>query len=352
MTVSLYNDHRAGKRRDVHVQVGADGLRLIDESGVLVSFWPYQGLTLRDDFSPTGSFKLCHKQFDAAELTCKDPGLLKTLCSVCPQIESKLVGPIKQNAARILVLLAAAALSVAMLFASVRLLADHFASLVPLRWENALGGRVAKRLVEGTGECSFTPGVKALEHLSARMMAVVNADFPLRVTVTDDARAESFAVSGGRVVIFSGMVDKAQSPEEFAGLLAHEFAHNTMRHPLAGMIRSLGINFLFSSFDHDLSLLLFSSAEFKSSMVRLVYTEEEEQAADRLASKMLVAALIAPEGAHYFPARLGADAPTYLSRHPSVGSLVDPTAELPAPPRAAMGTNEWSALKNICSVKS
>lgn len=51
----------------------------------------------------------------------------------------------------------------------------------------------------------------------------------------------AFALPGGHVFVFRGLIDRAQSEAQVAGVLGHEWAHVTTRHGTRGMSRSIKI---------------------------------------------------------------------------------------------------------------
>ncbi|MBN8548768.1 MAG: M48 family metallopeptidase [Deltaproteobacteria bacterium] len=353
MSVSYYSDARTGQKRNVHIVFAADGIRFVDDCELIISFWSYNGLNVIGAVSRASPFQLKHERFGDSSLTCDDPTVLEHLGQYCPDVAEKLTYPTVRNVRRTIALVVAA-ISFFYLFAlSIRLLAEPISALIPLRWEQALGGQISKRLVEETGVCSANDGVKALDQLTTKLTSVISTQYPFRVRITDDARVNSFAVSGGEIVIFRGMLDQAKTPDEFAGLLAHEVAHTAERHALEGMIRTLGVSFIVSSYLDSLSSLAFSSASLKKTMVQTKFTAANELVADSLSVQILEAAKISPQGSIDLFARLrqgDGTAGSFLSRHDQAGSAM--TAALGAKATSpALSKEQWTALKNICSDK-
>ena len=64
---------------------------------------------------------------------------------------------------------------------------------------------------------------------------------PITVRVIPEKTVNAFAAPGGQVVLFSGLIEKAESPEEVAGVMAHEIAHAIERHPMQTMPRAAGM---------------------------------------------------------------------------------------------------------------
>ncbi len=349
----FYNDGRRADRRPVRIELSAEGLRLVDETGIVVAFWTYEGLDLAEAAGRREPYRLMHSGFGQASITSEDKLLLKTLSQVCPRIEERTASPFRRFIFRLSMLALAAACAVWFLTIAVGFLAGPLAQIVPATWERQLGTQIAKRMTEETGICSSTPGIRALDKLTGRIAAVVSAPFPIRIQVTDDRRVNSFAVSGGAMVVFRGMIDEAKNPEEFAGLLAHEVAHTALRHPVEGMIRTLGIPFIISAYSEGLSELAFSSAAFKEKLLALSYSAGNEADADATSIEILRAASIATTGVVDLFTRLrtqGGGPDSFITHHAQAGMTIGRASGSPGT-GAALAPADWAALQNICSEK-
>ena len=51
----------------------------------------------------------------------------------------------------------------------------------------------------------------------------------------------AFALPGGYVVVFTGLLKKAESGEEVAGVLSHELNHVLQRHGMERIVKMLGL---------------------------------------------------------------------------------------------------------------
>ena len=54
----------------------------------------------------------------------------------------------------------------------------------------------------------------------------------------------AFALPGGKVYVFNGLLAKAENPDEIAGVLAHEFGHLKHRDGTRNLIYNGGTSFL------------------------------------------------------------------------------------------------------------
>ncbi|OGW61196.1 MAG: hypothetical protein A2V83_07260 [Nitrospirae bacterium RBG_16_64_22] len=143
--------------------------------------------------------------------------------------------------------------------------------------------------------------------------------------VANDPAVNAFAVPGGHVVVFTGLLRAAGSAEEAAGVLAHEAQHVVMRHSLRGLVRSLGWRAV-------LSLLVGSAAtetlagELAVELGLLKFSRAQEAEADREGLLLLKKAGIDPEGMVRFFDGLGrreGATIALLSSHPASGDRAE-----------------------------
>lgn len=93
------------------------------------------------------------------------------------------------------------------------------------------------------GDMNFLPGGApadgAVERIGVRLTA--GSAYPFRFYVVRDSRVNAFALPGGPVVVYTGLLRAADSADEVAGALAHEASHVERRHALRNMIHALGL---------------------------------------------------------------------------------------------------------------
>jgi len=81
---------------------------------------------------------------------------------------------------------------------------------------------------------------EALERLAARLDPNADLPYPLRIGVLDHGLINAMAVPGGRIVVFRGLLEAADNPEEVAGVLAHEIGHVVHHDPTQMALRAAG----------------------------------------------------------------------------------------------------------------
>src|SRR5437764_872761 len=127
----------------------------------------------------------------------------------------------------------------------------------------------------------------------------------------------AFALPGGRVYVLSGLLAQAQSPDELAGVLAHEFGHVVHRDGVRRLIRDGGTSFLVGLMFGDVSgsgaVLMAGRALLSAS-----YSRDDERRADAFAITVLhrLGRPTAPLGALLERVTGGhAEGPSLLSDH-------------------------------------
>ena len=164
----------------------------------------------------------------------------------------------------------------------------------------------------------------------------------------------AFAAPGGFIVIFNGLLKAARSPDEVAGVLAHEMGHVIERHGAEALVRTVGLSLIFQIFVGDASGLVGLGAAAGQLLLELSYSRGDEAEADATAVTALVAADIRRNGLADFFARLDREAEdqseefALLSSHPLNSDRVEAIRKAPVGGGRAMSVSAWRALKTIC----
>jgi predicted Zn-dependent protease len=101
--------------------------------------------------------------------------------------------------------------------------------------------------------------------------------------VLEGDTVNAFALPGGHVFIYTGLLKQSQSPDEVAGVLAHELGHVVLRHHLRSALRSLGVGAVASALVGDSSGLAALLAAGSSELLDLAFSRDQEAAADAFA---------------------------------------------------------------------
>lgn len=235
--------------------------------------------------------------------------------------------------------------------------AKSIAQTLPDSWRERLGDAARESMTEGHKECVDPAALAALARLTERLSKGASVSTPFKIHVYDWSLMNAFAVPGGEIVLTKGLLDKSESPDEAAGVLAHEMGHGIELHPEAAIIRGVGLG-------ATLEVMLGgttggSLANVGLMLAQLGYSRGAEREADRHALELLKAAGIAPKGLGDFFTRVmkmeaenGNKAPgafSWLRTHPPPverARLVREQPDYPSTP--ALDAQSWQELKSIC----
>ncbi len=244
---------------------------------------------------------------------------------------------------------------------TVPLLAAPLARAVPDSWRDTIGASI-ERMVSTLGTaCTNTTGSVALIKLVSNLESSREGEIlASSVKVINGPLTNAFALPGGRIVVFGKLIDVMETPNELAGVLAHEMGHIAERHPTEASIRSTGFSLFLTMLVGGSSTLTEFLASLGIQAVESSYSRDDERTADRIALELLAAAGADPgkladtfvrlqkvqekEGS-LFLGNLG----NILSTHPPYDErIATARAHSQVSTRPLLTDAEWRALKNIC----
>jgi predicted Zn-dependent protease len=374
---ALYNgklsDGRTAASFDVKVRLGEAGLEVLrigERQPALV--WSYadlvSNLPLRSD---ARDIVLSAKPSSIQTLFVADPAFSSALYARARHLSAarqriRSLGP---GAAAVALVLAVAL--------TVRLLDLHpaqtIARMLPQQTREAMGRSVVAQVGGQMRQCETAGGRAALDRLTQRLKtAATEQPLPVRVVVIDWGLVNAFAAPGGQIILTRGLLQRANSADEVAGVLSHELGHALELHPEAGLVRAMGLA--------AAAQLVFAGTTGTATNIGLLltqlrYTRVAEREADAHAIRILKNAQISAKGFGDFFERLepkiasppdkaseakGSDdgkkslgsrifTSELLRTHPLTTErleLVRSQAAYPATP--ALSDADWRALRDVC----
>ncbi len=186
-------------------------------------------------------------------------------------------------------------------------------------------GGIAGRLVDKIDEVE---GALAQEHgLQAGNFA---RDFDWQVVVLDSPQANAFALPGGKMAVYTGLVPVAKNADGMAVVMGHEIAHALMRHGAQrmsrGKLEQIGqMAGAASGIDPGVQQMVFQAYGVTS---QLPYARAHESSADEVGLMLMAAACFNPDEAVPLWERMAAQAggssgPEFASTHPSAQSRIE-----------------------------
>lgn len=230
---------------------------------------------------------------------------------------------------------------------------------IPIEWEQKLGESAYRDFLGGQEVIREGPAVAAVEEMTRRLANQIQ-DNPYRfdVTVVKSDVVNAFALPGGYVVVFTGLMKKAERPEEVAGVLAHELNHVLQRHGLERIVKQLGFIAVASIIFGNQQGLSQMMKQLGVDLMTLKFGRAQETEADLTGLQLLYRAKIDPSGMITFFERLAEKDEgrvELLSTHPMSSTRADrlraQLAEMPKQDHEPF-TFEWATVRTSLSVQT
>jgi len=218
------------------------------------------------------------------------------------------------------------------------LLVEIAVNRIPVEWEQKLGESAYRDFLSHQDVMKEGPAVAALGEMTQRMTAqILDNPYTFEVTVVKSDVINAFALPGGYVVVFTGLMKKAESGEEVAGVLSHELNHVLQRHGLERIVKNLGIMAVAAIVFGNQQGLIGMMKQFGVELFTLKFGREQETEADLMGLLLLQRAKINPAGMITFFERLSEKDQgrmEWLSTHPMSAARAERLkAELAALPK-------------------
>lgn len=354
-----FSDGKTAAARDVRVSFTPRGLNLhVDGAGEAL-VWPYGALETAEPLSSHAIDALVsYRHQPGASMFVPNGSFARKLAQAAPQLTTRAV---RRRAAVPWLWAAAGVVALVAAVSALRLSpARTIAGLMPQSVRDTLGRQTVTAMTRDRKLCEVPAGSKAVATLSRRLSKGISVDTRFDIVVVDWGLVNAFATPGNKIVLTRGLIEKAGTSDEVAGVLAHEMGHAIALHPETSIVRGLGLA-------AAVELMLGGGGGTVGNigllLAQLSYTRQAEIEADETALRLLQDAGIAAEGFGKFFRRMGAEEGEEPAKGESGGGVlnmlrthpptrdrirrVDAAPRYPATP--ALSPSDWNALKAICA---
>ena len=356
-----YFDGESARQRDVVVQIGPQNIVVRDDHGEVLAVWPAEEVRLVGKPVKNQPLRLGLAK-GVARVVIADPTYLADLERLCPNL-NKLRPGFREVWRPIALWSTVAVASLAFLFlVAIPYAAQKAALAIPPDVEARLGATTAEQITRifARGRkpafCSSPQGDVVLADLTERLAAQAHLPYPLTVRVVNSSIINAFTLPGGQILIFDGLLNFADSPEEVAGVLAHEIGHAQRRHPMEVFVKNVGSATLIGFLLGDITggTVIAAAVQFTATAA---YTRDAEREADTDAVALLNGSGIDGSGLVDFFERLREkeselnEILALINTHPASGDRSDFVRDNTTAHGPAMLAPQWQALKDICGKK-
>jgi len=375
---AIFFDGVTSARRTVTVELGASALLVRGPDVELLAEWPYGDLAAYA--APDGVLRLGRAESPVlARLEIHDHDLAATFAAHAGKV--KHFGAVEPRTRVKVVGWSLAAVTSALLVAmfGVPAIVARVTPIVPVRVEQRLGASVevqVRAMLDlgqhdrfECGDAKSPPASRAaFDKLVHRLEAAAALPVPVRATVVHRSEANAIALPGGHVYVFEGLIDKANSPDELAGVIAHEMGHVAHRDGVRAVIEAAGLSFLFGMLIGDFSGGGAAVIAMRT-LLQSSYSRETEASADAYGAELIAKLERDPRALGDILMRIaGTPGPMakILLTHPEARERADAIEAIAhkagikpaaaplsnrtgdAPPAGLLTDSEWTALKRIC----
>jgi Zn-dependent protease with chaperone function len=358
---AYYLDGQTAIRHPATVRLMREGLE-VGTPGGWTRLWPYGELRQTQGFYKGEEVRL-ERGGDLSEaLLIPGDGFLASLREAAPHFRARFHDPSRRGQRLRLTVLAAVAIvgiAGALYLWGIPALAALAAPRVPVAWEESLGLSAMDYLAPREALCEDPRRQQALDAILGRLVAVAPSPYTFRLFVVNQPQVNALAAPGGYIVVYRGLLERTRSPEELAGVLAHELQHVLQRHATQALIQHTSTGLLLAALTGDMTGPVAYGLQSARVLGQLQYSRRAEAQADIEGMKLLLAARIDPGGMiRFFEALAKADKQPvmllkYLSTHPSpierIERLTALAARAPGPPVPLLPGVDWDDVKRICA---
>ena len=220
-------------------------------------------------------------------------------------------------------------------------------ALISLEEERKIGQEALEEVMVQLPLVDDPDIVNYVRDLAKRLeVHVPDRPFPFKVWVADLPDMNAFAIPGGYIFMFRGMITSLQTEGELAGVLAHEMGHVWRRHLAKRVQRSTPVNIaslagmlagvlLGGTVSPALGQALTMGSIAGGVQQQLAFSREDEEEADWAGFKTMTAAGYPPKDMENSFQRiwkmeqyLGGNVPVYLRTHPTSPQRIENMANM------------------------
>lgn len=174
------------------------------------------------------------------------------------------------------------------------LLVDNFADKIPFEMEKDLP---ISSFIENMETEKLPP---YLEKVTQKVLSTFELPEKMQITfhyVNDDT-VNAFATLGGHIILYRGLLEKLNSEDELAMVIAHEIAHVKYRHPILSVSHGIVVGIILTAVSSSSGNSIVNDIMGQTGMASIMkFSRDFEYQADKDAINSLIKLYGHPEGA-------------------------------------------------------
>jgi predicted Zn-dependent protease len=208
---------------------------------------------------------------------------------------------------------------------------QRFPNMLSKSDEVKLGQDAAKQIDRENKIITSGPAYDKLQRVAARIIPQADRDYDVDYTVKliDSKEINAFALPGGPIYFYTGLVDLTQTDDELASVLGHEAAHVVKRHSAKQISDSQAKSVVAQILLGRQSNAVQQIASLGLNVYQLKFSRGDESESDEVGFRYLVQAGYNPDAMANFFRRMGEKtgkgnkSQEWLQSHPVTTSRVE-----------------------------
>lgn len=202
-------------------------------------------------------------------------------------------------------------------------------NLLSTEEELALGQKMSQQIEAEQPVLNDAAVQQYVDRIGTRLAAVVPPNLDRGLTyqfkvIDEPDVVNAFALPGGYLYVYTGLMKLVENEAELAGVMAHEIAHVAAEHHGEQLTKQYGASFLASLLlGDDPGAIAQGVAQVTNYVVQAGFSREAEREADRIGAEMLMRAGYNPTGMVTFMQKMAAQSQApggrimaFISTHP------------------------------------
>ncbi len=358
-----YLDGKTADKQAVEIQLLGEGLKITTKTGAIL-LWPYSEIRQTQGFYRNEPVQLERGGKISEIILIQDHEFLTSLHFFTPKQAKRFHNPASRSLRLRLTIYAAAGILATGVFFyiwGIPLLAKTITPHIPVGWEKGMGDSALRFLAPEESRCNNKELQQAVDEIATRLSATDPDPYSFKVFVVKSPVFNAVALPGGNIVVFVGLLEKTQSPESLAAVIAHEMQHVKKRHVTKRIIEDSSTGLIISAVAGDVTGSMLYGLKIARNLAMLSYSRQDEEEADAGGIKMMIAANLDPQAMiSFFEVMQKKNSkfkmPQYLSTHPDnverisrLKTIIDQANTNPNAYTKLSSDNNWNQLKKSCS---
>jgi len=357
-----FYDGESPKKYNVAVTLQADGIVIKSPEFEEIK-WFYEHISRSPELYSDNFTQLENIEFKNQRLVIEDPDFLSVVREFFPSLKfkepPKMISVKRMAVLGLLLLLVIIPTYYYFLLPS---FSEFVAEKIPVSVEKRLSAPYLSLFVPKDSICNDEKHYIKIEKIFNVLTSTIpDSKYEFKLFVVKSDILNAFALPGGYIVIYSGLLEKTDRPEQLAGVMAHEIQHIEKRHGTEALVKDYSLGFLIAAVTGDTRTIetTLGLAKFVGLMN---YSRESETEADVAGIGMMKRAGVDPEGMVEFFEILNEhtavvpDSLQHFSSHPQTEERINKLKELSRnkgdAPLYFYSKKDWEKIRNLCDNES